>query len=98
VELRHREPVVALGDFSMLLPDDPQVYAFTRELDDVRLLVLANWSSADADVELPGGPDWAGAEVLLASGSSGEPEGPDADGHWRARPWNAVVLRRPLTP
>ncbi len=98
VELRHREPVVALGDFSMLLPDDPQVYAFTRELDDVRLLVLANWSSADADVELPGGPDWAGAEVLLASGSSGELEGPDADGHWRARPWDAVVLRRPLTP
>ena len=41
VELRHREPVVALGDFTMLLPHDEAVYAFTRELDGVRLLVLA---------------------------------------------------------
>ena len=30
VELRHTEPVVAHGDFTMLLPDHEQVYAFTR--------------------------------------------------------------------
>src|SRR5918911_3377545 len=48
VELRHTEPVVALGDFTMLLADDPQVYAFIRQLDGVRLLVLANRSSAGA--------------------------------------------------
>ena len=30
IELRHSEPVVAHGDFTMLLPDDERVYAFTR--------------------------------------------------------------------
>jgi oligo-1,6-glucosidase len=96
VELRHREPVVALGDFSMLLADDPQVYAFSRELDGVRLLVLANWSSTDADVQVPDGAAWAGAEVLLASGTSAVPKRPDADGRWPAAAWDVVVLRRSL--
>ena len=33
VALRHDDPVVALGDFTMLLPDDEHVYAFTRRAD-----------------------------------------------------------------
>ncbi len=30
IDLRHRDDVVVDGDFTMLLPDDPYVYAFTR--------------------------------------------------------------------
>ena len=37
----------------MLLPDDERVYAFTRRLGDVELLVLGNFSGEDAAVELP---------------------------------------------
>ncbi len=33
IALRHADPVVVDGDFRMLLPDDPAVYAFARELD-----------------------------------------------------------------
>jgi oligo-1,6-glucosidase len=44
IELRHREPVVAHGDFTMLLPDDEAVYAFTRRLGRVELLVLGNFT------------------------------------------------------
>ena len=32
IALRHAEPVVAEGDFTMLLPDDENVYAFRRSL------------------------------------------------------------------
>ena len=32
IELRHALPVVAHGDFTMLLEDDERVYAFTRAL------------------------------------------------------------------
>ena len=32
IALRHAEPVVAEGDFTMLLPDDDHVYAFRRSL------------------------------------------------------------------
>jgi oligo-1,6-glucosidase len=95
VELRHREPVVALGDFTMLLPDDKSVYAFTRELDGVRLLVLAYWGATEVAVAVPDGAAWADAEVLLASGSGPEPARVGPDGTWRPGPWDAVVLRLP---
>ena len=52
IELRHTEPVVAHGDFTMLLPDDERVYAFTRRLGDDELLVLGNFSGEEAPVAL----------------------------------------------
>jgi oligo-1,6-glucosidase len=83
IELRHTEPVVAHGDFTMLLPDDERVYAFTRRLDGVELLVLANFSGEAAPVALPE----AAGELLL--GNYGEP-----GDELRLRPWEARVLRR----
>jgi oligo-1,6-glucosidase len=44
IALRHESPVVALGSFELLAPDDERLYAFTRTLGDEQLLVLANWS------------------------------------------------------
>ena len=88
VELRHTVPVVAHGDFTMLLPDDEVVYAFTRSLDDVELLVVANFSGApvEPDLDLTA---WADAEVLL---DNVEASGDDWAG--RLEPWQALVLRR----
>ncbi len=83
IELRHSEPVVAHGDFTMLLPDDERVYAFTRRLGDVELLVLGNFSGERAPVELPE----AGGELVLGNyGDAGE--------ELVLRPWEARVLRR----
>jgi oligo-1,6-glucosidase len=67
IALRHELPVVALGDFTMLLEDDPRVYAFTRSLEGVTLLVLGNFSSEDAPVELPDAAAWASSELLLGN-------------------------------
>ena len=81
-------PVVAHGDFTMLLPDDEVVYAFTRSLDDVELLVVANFSGepVQAELDLAG---WADAEVLL---DNVEPTARAFTG--RLEPWQALVLRR----
>ena len=65
IELRHTVPVVALGDFTMLLPEDEQVYAFTRSRSGRRAARARQLSSSDADVEVPDG--WAGAEVAAGS-------------------------------
>ena len=54
IALRHTEPAVALGSFSMLLEDDERVYAFTRRLDDVELLVLGNFSGERVTVAARG--------------------------------------------
>jgi oligo-1,6-glucosidase len=89
IELRHDEPVVAHGDFTMLLPRDPTVYAFTRRLADVELLVLGNFSSEPATADVPAADEWAAAELVLAN----YPPADDAV-TLELRPWEARVYRR----
>ncbi|GAA1783155.1 alpha-glucosidase [Nostocoides veronense] len=91
IALRHADPVVAHGDFTMLLPDGERVYAFERRLDGARLLVVANLSSDDSvPAPVPELAEWAAAEVVLASG----PGAGAADGEIVLGPWQALVLRR----
>jgi oligo-1,6-glucosidase len=90
IELRHELPVVAHGDFTMLLPGDERVYAYTRRLDEDELLVLANFSDGEVPVDLPDPHRWADAELLLGNypdpaGGSGAPSA--------LRGWEAVVYR-----
>ncbi|HET9738580.1 MAG TPA: alpha-glucosidase, partial [Solirubrobacteraceae bacterium] len=81
IELRHAEPVVAHGEFHMLLPNDERVYAFTRRLDDVELLVLGNFSGETVTAEVD--ESWASAEVLIGDGRG-----------LRLEPWEGRVLSR----
>jgi oligo-1,6-glucosidase len=67
IDLRHTDQVVVDGRFALLLPDDPQVWAFTRALGGAVLLVLANCSSRPATVDPASVPAIAGSEVLLAT-------------------------------
>jgi oligo-1,6-glucosidase len=85
IELRHTEPAVAHGDFTMLLAGHEQVYAFTRAFEGTELLVVANLSGKRADVELPAG--WGAAELLLANVAEPGRSGALA-------PWEARVHRR----
>ena len=50
VALRHNSPVVAAGDWRLIDAADPHVYAFTRELDAEKLLVVVNMSSRTVDL------------------------------------------------
>ena len=86
IGLRHSEPVVAFGDFTMLLPEDERVYAFTRRLDDVELLVLGNFSGEPAAPPLPDAGAWSGAEVLVGA--------PAPDGGHALAPWEGRAYRR----
>ena len=68
IELRHAEPAVVHGDFTMLLEDDPRVYAFTRRLGDTELLVVANFGGEAASAAgIPAAERWEQAELLIAN-------------------------------
>jgi len=90
IALRHDLPVVAMGGFTMLLPDDPTIYAFTRHLDGVTLLVVANFSGADALVDLPDAVAWARSELLLGNYPMNRMPPMDIT----LRPWEARIYRR----
>jgi oligo-1,6-glucosidase len=90
VQLRHDDPVVALGDFTMLLPDDEHVYAFTRRLGDDALLVVGNFTGEQQAVDV--GDAWEFDErSTLVLGNY------DDDGSVDLRPWEARVYRRSAT-
>ena len=96
IALRHTLPVVAHGDFTMLLPQDERVYAFERALGEDRILVVGNLSGdAAVPAPVPEAAQWAAAPVLLASGgkNSGASE-PALDCPIILGPWECRVLRR----
>ncbi|HEY0508247.1 MAG TPA: alpha-glucosidase C-terminal domain-containing protein [Blastococcus sp.] len=84
IALRHGLPVVALGDFAMLLPEHDEVYAFTRSLEDDVLLVMCNVSRTPYPLAelLPGA---VGAELVLGNLAVADAT--------VLRPWEARVLR-----
>jgi len=87
IELRHREPAVVHGDFTMLLPEHPAAYVFTRSYGGVELLVLGNFSGETLRLDLPDGEAWAGAEVLIGNYDA-------VDDVAELRPWEGRVHRR----
>ncbi|MDX6323653.1 MAG: oligo,6-glucosidase, partial [Nocardioidaceae bacterium] len=80
VALRHSEPAVVDGDFDMLLPDDPAVYAFRRRLGDRCVTVHANLSDNEVLLALPDD------ELVLSNLLTPPQPG-------RLRPWEACVHR-----
>ncbi|MEV6342497.1 alpha-glucosidase [Actinoplanes sp. NPDC051851] len=90
IELRHCEPTVVTGDFTMLLPTDERIYAFTRRLNKTELLVLANFTPHPVRAEIPDAPSWSNADLLLTNLPTPSPS-PDP---LLLAPWQAVVYRR----
>jgi oligo-1,6-glucosidase len=88
IALRHAEPAIVHGDFTLLLPDDERIWAFTRRLDDTALLVLANLSRDQVEAALDPTP-WSHADPVLAN--YGEPRRPERP--FLLRPWELIVYR-----
>ncbi|HEY5516402.1 MAG TPA: alpha-glucosidase [Pengzhenrongella sp.] len=102
IALRHAEPAVVDGDFTMLLPEHPAVFAYLRSLKGTALLVAANLSGDPQTVEIADAPGdavaWSGADVVLTNQLGDDTVSREpvwlAAGRLALRPWEAVVLRR----
>jgi len=53
IRLRRENPIMVYGSYDLILEDHPQIYAFTRTLDDNRLLVILNFSGDSPVFVLP---------------------------------------------
>jgi oligo-1,6-glucosidase len=91
IELRHTEPAVVDGDFTMLLPHDEQLYAFTRRLGSTELLVIGNFSADSVPARIDDAAGWESAELVL--NNVAEPPAPGLV----LGPWQAVVYRREVS-
>lgn len=88
IELRHTLPIVVDGRFTLLLDDDPQVFAYTRTLGDEAMLVAANLSGRPAALPDALRDAWREGHRVLSNYGDGGPL-PES-----LRPWETVVLAR----
>ena len=65
VKLRKENPVLVYGKYTLLDKDNPDVYAYTRELNGSKFLVLLNFRSRPAKVNT--GIDLGKATLLLGN-------------------------------
>jgi oligo-1,6-glucosidase len=89
IRLRKQYPVMVYGRYALLLEEHEQIYAFTRTVDEERLLVLLNFSAEIAHCRLPDGVALDEAELLIGN----YPQEKVAGREVLLRPWEARVYR-----
>ena len=65
IRLRHQLPILVSGDFTPLMAEDPQIWAYTRTSPTDGLVVLANCGREARTIDI--GPEWLGARLLLGN-------------------------------
>ena len=70
--LRKNNPIIVYGTYDLILDDDEEIYAFTRTLDDDRLLVILNFTR-DTPVFRPPAPIHFSTSELLISNYEADP-------------------------
>ncbi len=67
LELRKAHPVVVYGTYDLLLPEHEEIYAFTRALQNERLLVILNFTENTPVFELPLQVSLGDKELLISN-------------------------------
>ena len=63
IKLRSDNLTLIYGQYELLAPDDAQLYAYTRSLDDDKLLILLNFSESKLSFNIPS--EFNNAELLI---------------------------------
>lgn len=83
IRLRKENEIIVYGNYELLLPEDENIFAYTRTLDNQKLLVVCNFSKSEQKFDFSG---YENAKVLISNynGDTGK------DGI--LKPYEATVL------
>ena len=65
IRLRKEMPIISEGSYKPALEDSKQVYAFERQYEDQKLLVLNNFYATEVEIELPA--TYQNGQILLSN-------------------------------
>lgn len=83
ISLRKKELTLVYGKYTLLDKDNPNIYAYTRELNGKKLLILLNFTNETAAFDT--GFDLSKAKILLGNYSA-------ASTNNRLKPYEAVIF------
>ena len=90
IGLRRNSPdkdLIVYGKYDLILPDHPQIFAYTRTLEGKTLLAVCNLSGEGVKLELPEELKGRKSRLLIANW----PEAPAAPADMTLAPWQAAV-------
>ena len=87
ISLRHNSDLIVYGTYDLLLADDPDIYAYTRTLDDDKLIVYCNFSDNTREVELP--EEFTNGKILISNYNDAA-----VNTKITLRPYEAIVIRK----
>ncbi len=85
IQLRKEYEILIYGDYDLLMPDDPDLYVYTRTLGEEKVLVVCNFSDGTHSFALP--TEFAGALLLVGN----YPE-QTLQAKMQLRPYEALLL------
>ena len=65
IALRKEKDIIVYGEFEPLCREDDQIFAYTRKLDEERLLTVCNFSEQSAEFEVPA--EFEGSQCLITN-------------------------------
>ena len=65
IHLRKTMDIITLGNFDLLLPDDPDLFVYTRKHENEELLIICNFSRSEKSLALP--ERFQNADVVIAN-------------------------------
>lgn len=65
IRLRKEKPIISEGSYKPALEDSQQVYAFERQYEDEKLLVLNNFYATEVEIELPA--PYQNGQILISN-------------------------------
>ena len=64
IRLRKENEIIVYGKYELLLPEDENIFAYTRTLDNKKLLVVCNFSKSEQKFDFSG---YENAEILISN-------------------------------
>ena len=87
IKLRHESDLIVYGTYDLILDDDKDIYAYTRTLEDEKLVVYCNFSANTREVEVPA--EFTDGKILISNYTDAK-----ADNKINLRPYEAVVIQK----
>ena len=87
IALRHQEEVIVYGHYELLLPESEELYVYTRELNEEKLLVICNFTDKEVSYAVPN--EFVGKEILISNYEEQE-----IKQELSLKPYEAIVIRR----
>lgn len=67
IKLRKADELLLYGKYELLLPEDKQVYAYTREWNGAKAIIIVNMFGKPAHIQLPGSLDNLKYKLVLSN-------------------------------